>query len=409
MKKSLELKETRSELVSKLEDVHTLATSEKRELTKNEAKNVDSFISKIDKLDVDIKRAEKIESELRTAASVSGGSVSAPKADKRYSVQKAVNEFLSGNLTGVEKEYDQEARRNNTITGVGIPLFAMTEKRAAQTTTNAAGMIATEVGDFSATLQNKTVLGGLATWMYGLSGDMKLPTLSGTAAGWGAETDNAPDANTSIGSSTLQPRKLSAHMDISKMLLAQTNGSVENIIRNDIQNAIASNLEAAILGDADGSGNPPQGVYDAGTATTAAAFTRANVLGLIKKLEEANADGGRTAFCMSPATKALLQALPADVVTTSGASTPLLSQDHKIMGIDAMVTQNSKTLGSGTHVNGLVLGMWDDCVIGQFGSALDVVADPYTKAISGEVRLVVLSYWDAIYRRATSFQYLFGS
>ena len=65
MKKSLELKETRSELVSKLEDVHTLATSEKRELTKNEAKNVDSFISKIDKLDVDIKRAEKIESELR--------------------------------------------------------------------------------------------------------------------------------------------------------------------------------------------------------------------------------------------------------------------------------------------------------------------------------------------------------
>ena len=352
MKKSLELKETRSELVSKLEDVHTLATSEKRELTKNEAKNVDSFISKIDKLDVDIKRAEKIESELRTAASVSGGSVSAPKADKRYSVQKAVNEFLSGNLTGVEKEYDQEARRNNTITGVGIPLFAMTEKRAAQTTTNAAGMIATEVGDFSATLQNKTVLGNLATWMYGLSGDMKLPTLSGTAAGWGAETNNAPDANTSIGSSTLQPRKLSAHMDISKMLLAQTNGSVENIIRNDIQNAIASNLEAAILGDADGSGNPPQGVYDAGTATTAAAFTRANVL---------------------------------------------------------MVTQNSKTLGSGTHVNGLVLGMWDDCVIGQFGSALDVVADPYTKAISGEVRLVVLSYWDAIYRRATSFQYLFGS
>ena len=107
MKKSLELKETRSELVSKLEDVHTKATSEKRELTKNEAKNVDSFISKIDKLDVDIKRAEKIESELRTAASVSGGSVSAPKADKRYSVQKAVNEFLSGNLTGVEKEYDQ--------------------------------------------------------------------------------------------------------------------------------------------------------------------------------------------------------------------------------------------------------------------------------------------------------------
>ena len=47
MKKSLELKETRSALVSKLEDVHAKATSSKRELTKNEGKNVDKYISKI--------------------------------------------------------------------------------------------------------------------------------------------------------------------------------------------------------------------------------------------------------------------------------------------------------------------------------------------------------------------------
>ena len=409
MKKSLELKETRSDLVSKLEDVHAKASSEKRELSKSEAKNVDSYIAKIDSLDVDIKRAEKIESELRNAAAVSGATVSAPKADKRYSVQKAVNEYIAGNLTGIEKEYDTESRRNNTITGVGIPMMVFEQRNNPQTTANGAGMIPTEVGDFAATLQNKTVLGDKATWMYGLTGDMKLPTLSGTTAGWGTEVADATDAATVIGSSTLSPRKLSAYMDISKMLLAQTNGSVEGIIRNDIQNAIASQLEGAILGSADGSGAPPQGVYDAGTAATAAAFTRANVLALIKSLEEANADNGNVAFVMSPATKALLQALPMDVVTTSGASTPLFDADGKVMGIDGLVTQNSSTLGSGTHVNGLVLGKWDDCVIGQFGNALDVVADPYTLAISGEVRLVVLSYWDAIYRRATSFQYQYGS
>ena len=81
MKKSLDLKETRSDLVSKLEDVHTLATSEKRELSKSEAKKVDTMISKIDDLDVNIKRAEKIESEMRNAASVSGAAISTPKAD----------------------------------------------------------------------------------------------------------------------------------------------------------------------------------------------------------------------------------------------------------------------------------------------------------------------------------------
>ena len=411
MKKSLELKETRSDLVSKLEDVHSKATSEKRELTKSEVKNVDSFISKIDELDNSIKRAEKIESELRNAAAVSGSNVSTPKADKRYSFQKAVNEFMSGNLTGIEKEYDQEARINNDIQGLGIPTMVFgSEKRAAQTTSNAAGMIATEVGDFSATLQNKTVLGGLATWMYGLTGNMKLPTLSGTAAGWGTEVANAPDAGTSIGSATLSPRKLSAHMDISKMLLQQTNGSVENIIRNDIQNAIASNLEAAVLGAADGTGAAPQGVFDAGTAASAAAFSRDTVLAQIKALEEANADTiSGMAFITNPAGKEALRKLAGDVITSSGASAPLLDMDGKMMGIDVHITQNCHTAGSGSHTLGLVLGGFGDCVIGQFGNALDVVADPYTKAISGEVRLVVLSYWDVLYRRATSFQTQLGS
>ena len=72
MKKSLNLKETRSGLVTKLEDVHAKATSGKRELTKTEGKNVDTYISKIDDLDVSIKRAEKIEAELRANVSVAG-------------------------------------------------------------------------------------------------------------------------------------------------------------------------------------------------------------------------------------------------------------------------------------------------------------------------------------------------
>jgi HK97 family phage major capsid protein len=410
MKKSLDLKETRSDLVSKLEGVHSLATSEKRELTKDETKKVDSFLTDIDALDVNIKRAEKIESELRSAAAVSGASVSQPKADKRYSIQKAVQGYMNHNLTGIEKEYDQEARRNNTITGVGIPMMAM-EQRTAQSTSTASGMIPTEVGAFAETLQNKTVLGDWATWMYGLSGDMKLPTLSGTSASWSAEA-SAPgsDAGTTVGSATLQPKKLSAYMDISKMLLAQTNGSVENIIRNDIQNAIASNLEAAVLGIDAGASNTPEGVYNAGTeAATAAAFTRNIILDIIKDFETANADFGRVGFIGSPAAKEMLRKLAGDVITTSGASTPLWAMDDKIMGYTARSTGNSHIKSTGTYKTGLVLGKWDDCVIGQFGSALDVVVDPYTLANKGEVRLVVLSFWDVIYRRATSFQYFFGS
>ena len=413
MKKSLELKETRSDLVSKLEEIHSTATTDKRELSSEENVNVDSFLKDIETIDEKIVRAEKVEAELRNAAAVSGATVNKKDvADKRYSLQKAINGFMNNNLEGVEKEYDQEARRNNTITGVGIPLFVMAEERNnPQQVGNAAGLIPTEVGDWAGTLQNKTVLGDKATWMYGLSGDMKLPILSGTTAGWTAEGGAATSANTAVASQTLQPKRLDAYMDISKMLMAQTNGSVEGIIRSDMMNAISSVLEAAVLGDNAGAGNVPEGVFNAGTQGVATGnMTYASILDLQADLEAANSDFGRLAYITTPAGRSLLKNIIGQPTAGTAAAgftngQPLWSED-RIDGYDARSTGNCDTI-AGANPNGLVLGRWDDCVIGQFGTALDVVVDPYTRSLNGEVRLVVLSYWDTVFRRATSFQYTY--
>ena len=408
MKKSLELKETRSDLVSKLEAIHTSATAEKRELKKNEIKNADKYIAEIDTLDAKITRAEKIEKELRAAAAVSGASVSSVKSDKRYSLTKAINESISGGLTGVEKEYDQEAKRSNTITGLGIPTFVMGEKRTnPQTVASASELIETNVGDWAPTLQANTVLGGLATWMTGLSGDMKLPVLSGTTAGWNDElTTNATSAATAVGGQTLQPRKLDSYMDISKMLLAQTSGSVEGIIRQDMNNAIAAALEAAVLGSADGTGNPPQGVFDAagGSAAGGTAPTLAKMIEMESDIAASNADFGRLAYIMSTKARGACKAAAGDVVVTSGASQPLWSRENTVNSNAAYATNCiADTFGSGTDEGGVVFGRWDDCVIGQFGTALDIVVDPYTLALTGQVRIVMLSYWDTVFRRANSF------
>tara|TARA_R110000765_G_scaffold422747_1_gene530758 strand:- start:1091 stop:2329 length:1239 start_codon:yes stop_codon:yes gene_type:complete len=411
MKKSLDLKETRSDLVSKLEDLHSVATTAKRELTKNEGKKVDTLIADIDALDVSIKRSEKMEKELRVGAAVSGGSISTPKADKRYSIQNAIQGMVSGTLSGLEKEYDQEAKRNNKITGLGVPTFAFGETRNnPQVTSNASGIIPTEVGDWAETLQQKTVLGDLATWMYGLSGDMKLPTLSGTTAGWTAESTaaavtTATDANTAIGSSTLQPKQLDAYMDISKMLLAQTNGSVENIIRTDMNNAIASTLEAAVLGSNAGAGATPQGVFNAGTVSAATgAMTYQTLLDMEADLADSGADFGRLAYLTTPNGRALLKNIVGQPGTGSYGQ-PTWYEDS-IDGYDARATGNVSAI-AGANPNGIVLGRWDDCVIGQFGTALDVVVDPYTLALNGQVRIVIMSYWDTVFRRADSFQYTY--
>ena len=47
-------------------------------------------------------------------------------------------------------------------------------------------------------------------------------------------------------------------------------------------------------------------------------------------------------------------------------------------------------------------------VIGQFGSALDVLVDPYTQAASGAIRIVINSYWDTAFRRGDSFATIEG-
>ena len=280
-----------------------------------------------------------------------------------------------------------------------------------QTVANASGMIPTEVGDWAETLQQRTVLGDLATWMYGLSGDMKLPTLSGTTAGWNAEGAAATDANTAVGSGTLQPKRLDAYMDISKMLLAQTNGSVENIIRQDMNNAIASTLEAAVLGQDAGAGNVPQGVFNAGTVSAATGAMRyQTLLDMEADLAVSGADFGRLAYLTTPNGRALLkniigEPLAGTVAAGYTSGSPIWSDDM-VDGYTARATGNVDAI-VGANPNGIVLGRWDDCVIGNFGTALDVVVDPYTRAINGEVRIVILSYWDTLFRRATSFQYTY--
>ena len=123
--KSLELKELRSDTISKLEAIQVAAENEKRELNADETTDVDSLLQKCDDFDVKIKRAEKIEKELRNAASVSGEVVNTSKTDTaKYSFFKHVRGVLGGNLDGIEAEVQQEATTEargvgKSISGIG--------------------------------------------------------------------------------------------------------------------------------------------------------------------------------------------------------------------------------------------------------------------------------------------------
>ena len=75
MKNSKELKEMRSDIISSLESIKDVATTEERDLTQDENNQVDGFLTEVDELDVKIERSEKMEKSLRDAIRIFSNSI----------------------------------------------------------------------------------------------------------------------------------------------------------------------------------------------------------------------------------------------------------------------------------------------------------------------------------------------
>ena len=143
MKSSIELKELRSDYISKLEVIKETCKAEERELNSDENTEMDSILSKIDDVDVKIERAEKIEASLRSAAKVSGIKVEnkVDKDLKKFRFQDAMKQAYNGKLEGVVKEAHEEAINEcrytgGNVKGIGIPSSFLTRAQDYVDTTN---------------------------------------------------------------------------------------------------------------------------------------------------------------------------------------------------------------------------------------------------------------------------------
>tara|TARA_R100000664_G_scaffold31976_1_gene46209 strand:- start:748 stop:2004 length:1257 start_codon:yes stop_codon:yes gene_type:complete len=410
MKNSKELKEMRGDKIAELEAIRDIATAEGRDLSEAENQEVDTLLGGVDKLDDQIKRADKIEANLRSAAMNSGTPLGTktPKEYKQWSLFKAIKDFQNHNLTGVEAEMHKEATRNNIISGLGIPvgLLGMEKRTNPQTTADASEFIPTEVGEWLQTLQSKMVLGDLATFYSGLRGDVSLPVLSGTQAAWATETANASDAATAVGGSTLAPKRLAAYMDISKALLHQ-NPQVETAIMTDLNRAVASAVENGAINGSGSSGQPTGLANASGVGTVASgAATLAKMVEFETDVAVNNADVGRLAYVSSVKVRGKLKQIvgnPGVTSTQTGYGAPIWTADNTINGYPAFATTNCLDTFNTNAEGGLYFGAWSDMVIGQFGDSVDITIDNFSQALAGSIRLVINSYWDVAVRRGGSF------
>ena len=229
-----------------------------------------------------------------------------------------------------------------------------------------------------------------ANFMTGLVGNVSIPTYSGSTVGWAGEVDAASDGAGTFGEVELSPKRLTAYVDISKQFLIQDSVSAEALLRKDIVDALSNKLESTILGDVEGDATKPAGLFAGVTADTAA-ITFADILKMEQTLEEKNV-GGNIKFIASPAAKAVLRTT---AVGGTKSDLRMLMEGNEIDGIPTLVT-------NGMTAKGLILGNFNDLVIGQWGG-IDLTVDPYTQAANGKIRLVVNAYFDAKPQRAASF------
>ena len=390
---SFKLKEERATMVENMEAILNLAKSEERDITEDEQGQWDGFNTEIENIDKKIAIAERQEELNKSIAA----NISAAKPTKEvkelrdYSFQDAMRQSVGGNLSGLVKEMDAEARiahPNQMFRGIAIPSSVL-EHRAAITTAASAG---TDVMSFTDQLEANLVMASAGANFYSSVNDQKFPIVSGITSSWTTEDSGADvAASGSTSSLTLTPKKLISVVDMSAEAMTQ-NAGLEGAIRRNMAASIAATLEAALLkGDADVSNAPASIFLDAATQSVAGATpTAAEILNMEATLIDNNVNllGARMGWILDGGALAEVKAL-AQVASVS----PIWDiVDKMLAGYFAFITSNCGAYTAGTGTNYL-LGDFSKVHIAQFGG-LDILFDPYTKSRQGVGSLVCTSLVD---------------
>jgi HK97 family phage major capsid protein len=254
-------------------------------------------------------------------------------------------------------------------------------------------------GDFIDALRNaSSVMQAGARMLNGLSGDVKIPKKTATAAAaWiASEGGAASESEMTVGSVSMTPKTLGAFTDITRQLMIQSSLDVEALVRDDLATAIALAIDLGALSGSGSSGQPTGikntsgiNVVDFGTAPDLIP-TFAQVIDMETKVREDNALGNGGAYIANATMYGALKSVAKDA-----GSGQFVAENNTMNGYRAIV---SNQVASGD----LYFGDFSQLLIGMFGG-LDVVVDPYTASTTGTVRVVALQSVDCAVRHATAF------
>ena len=252
-------------------------------------------------------------------------------------------------------------------------------------------------GDFIDVLRNtSSVMAAGATMLQGLSGNVVIPKkLTAADGAWiGNEGDPAADSEFTVGSVTMSPKVIGARTDATRLLLQQSSLDVENLIRDDLTQALALAIDLGALAGSGSSGQPTGIKNTTGINTTifgAAVPTYAEIVAMESEVSTENALLGNLGYICTPADYGSLKTASKD----TGSGQFVVEPDGRVNGYN-VVKSNQVTSGD------FYFGNFADLLIGMYGG-LDITVDPYALATSGGIRIIALQTIDVAVRHAASF------
>lgn len=384
----IDLIEKRKKLVTESQQIIENAEKENRKLTDNEQIRLDEIDNEIKKLENNLNNKNKNNKNME---------------NREFSLIKTIRNIVEGRqhddftLEIINAGANELRKAGVTYKGqLTLPF----EYRSTLISDNNPS-VETNVLDIQTPLYNAlTLTKAGATYLTGLVGNVVIPKYSGGNVGWKSETDAAADGTGSMASIELKPKRLTGYFDISKMLLAQDSKGVEQMLKNDIVNAIAVAIEKAVFSK-DTDANAPTGFFAGYTGDTdfnvAGTLNWTNVVKLESEVDTANALMGNLAYITHPS-------LRGSAKTTAKVSNTavFINENNSINGYSVYATSSMAKNITAQNYYGIIFGNWADFIIGQWGG-VDIVVDPYTQAGNGRIRIIVNAYFDAKPRRTESF------
>jgi HK97 family phage major capsid protein len=388
---SVELKDKQAVLMKRCKEIVDVCKTEIREMTDEEAKEFNDNKEEIknlkEQLDELNKKLAQYDEELPEDKEDDGDESAEDKENKIINNRNF--NTMKKNISIVK---EIRSAMDNGTKQFTINADTKVEKRNGEITVATEGedVVEKQIQGILEPLYANSVLSKLGVkWYTGVPmGDISIPVMGNGNVGWAGEIAAAGASTNTFTSVLLQPKRLTAYVDISKKLIAQDTIGVENAIRRDIVNALNDKLEATIFGSASGSTTQPAGIFYGATLKEGDTF--AKIVANEAEVEDANVYGDMK-YLLSTGAKADLRAM-----AKSSKNTQLVYEGGEVDGVPALTTSNVTTAGA------YVYGDFSNLAVASWGD-IDITVDEYSQAVNGCVRLVVNAYFDAKVLRPEAF------